>query len=207
MPEHSDDLKLLNDCISAKKEAWDTFVNRFSKLIYYSINKTLRLHNQNLQQEDVEDVYSSVFVSFMDKDCKKLRQFEGRQGCTLSSWVRLITIRHTIDYLRSLKEHISLNDDSGGTQPMIERLPDKNTSFEKELEDHEAARTLKDAIDSLNPQDRLFMELFYEKELPPEEIAEIMNVSVNTVYSKKNRVREKIKKILSDRGIIARNPG
>jgi len=205
MSDSSSDLKLLAECISGRKDSWDTFVLQYSKLIYYSINKTLKLHNQNLEREDIEDIFSSLFVSFMDKDYKKLRQFEGRQGCTLSSWIRLITIRHTIDFLRRQKNLVSLNDDSDNTQPLVERIPSKSKSFEKELEESQTARALKNAIATLPASDRLFMELFYEKELPPEEIASILKVSVNTVYSKKNRVREKIKKILLDRGAIARN--
>ncbi|MCK5506366.1 MAG: RNA polymerase sigma factor, partial [Thermodesulfovibrionia bacterium] len=137
---------------------------------------------------------------------KKLRQFEGKHGCTLSSWVRLISIRQTIDFLRSRKHHVSMNEDRDDSRPLIETLADNSVSFEEQLEQSQTARALKDAIDSLHSSDRLFMKLYYEKELPPEEIAGIMNVSVNTIYSKKNRVQEKIKKILLDRGIIARNP-
>ena len=33
--------------------------------------------------------------------------------------------------------------------------------------------------------DKLFLKLYYEKELPPEEIVEILSITVNTVYSKK----------------------
>jgi RNA polymerase sigma-70 factor (ECF subfamily) len=98
-----------------------------------------------------------------------------------------------------------MNDDSDGTQPLIERLPDNHASVEEQIELSESQRAVKEAVDTLPPSDKLFMELFYEKELPPEEIAGIMNVSVNTIYSKKNRVREKIKKILLDKGVIARN--
>jgi RNA polymerase sigma-70 factor (ECF subfamily) len=205
MADSPDDLKLLSECLSGSKAAWDTFVTRYSKLIYYSINKTLRLHSQTLHQEDIDDIYSSLFVAFMDRDYRKLRQFEGREGCTLSSWIRLIAVRHTIDFLRSQREHLSIDDDSDEAQPLIERLSDRSTSFEDQLEQAQATRALKEAIEELPASDRLFMELFYDKELPPEEIAGIMNVSLNTIYSKKNRVREKIKNILIEKGIIARN--
>jgi RNA polymerase sigma-70 factor (ECF subfamily) len=206
MSESSDDLRLLEECINGGKEAWDTFVKRYSKLIFYSINKTLKLHNCNLPQDDVDDLFNGVFVSLLDKNYKKLRQYEGRQGCTLTSWIRLITVRHTIDFLRSQKQHVSLNDDRDRSQPLIDTVADDSESFGDRLESSQAARALKDAIDELPASDRLFMELFYEKELPPEEIAVIMNVSINTIYSKKNRVRDKLKKILIERGAIARNP-
>lgn len=202
----SKDLRLLSECISGSKDAWDIFVELYSKLIYFAINKTLKLHSHSLHQDDVDDLFNTVFVSLLDNNFKKLRQFEGRDGCTLSSWVRLITINHTIDFLRGQKQHISIDDDSDDRQPLGDRLPDRNISFEEQLDQADTARALKEAIEELPESDRLFMELFYEKELPPEEIAGIMNVSVNTVYSKKNRVREKLQKILIDKGAIARNP-
>jgi RNA polymerase sigma-70 factor (ECF subfamily) len=142
----------------------------------------------------------------MDNDYKKLRQFEGKQGCTLASWVRLLTIRQTIDFLRGSKNHVSMNDDSDGGPPMVETLSDTQVSFQEQIESAESRRALRDAIDSLPSSDALFMKLFYEKGIPSEEIATILNVTVNTVYSKKNRVREKIKNILIDQGAIARNP-
>ena len=37
----SDEEKMLNACIQGSKEAWDTFVEKYTKLIYYVINKTL----------------------------------------------------------------------------------------------------------------------------------------------------------------------
>ncbi len=206
MSDPSKEMRLLSECVSGNKEAWDTFVTNYSKPIYFSINKTLKLHNHSLPQDDVDDLFNSVFVSLLDNNYKKLRQFEGREGCTLSSWVRLITINITIDFLRGQKQHIPIDDDSDDKQPLAERLPDRNTSFEEHLDQAETTRALREAIEELPESDRLFMDLFYEKELPPEEIATIMNVSVNTVYSRKNRVREKLQKILIDKGAIARNP-
>lgn len=207
MSKPSDDIQLLSACIRGEKEGWDAFVKRYSKLIFYSIHKTLTLHNCILPQDDIDDLFSSVFVSLLDNNYRKLRQYEGRHGCTLTSWIRLIAVRHTIDFLRSQRSHVSINDDHDDTQPLIEKISDTGTSFEEHLEEADTARALKEAIEELPSSDRLFMELFYEKELPPEEIADIMNVSVNTVYSKKNRVREKLKKILIEKGAIARNSG
>ena len=51
-------------------------------------------------------------------------------------------------------------------------------------------------IKELSAQDQLFLKLYYEKDLSPEEIAKNMNISVNTVYSKKARIREKFENSL-----------
>jgi RNA polymerase sigma-70 factor (ECF subfamily) len=205
MSDSSNNIKLLSDFISGKKEAWDMFVIQFSKLIYYSVNKTVKLHNCNLSKEDVEDIFNSIFASFMENDYRKLRQFEGKHGCSLSSWIRLISIRQTIDVLRAQKNLVSLDDDSGDHRPLVESIPHRGVSHEKQLELSDTQRALKRAMEFLPSSDRLFITLYYEKELPPEEVAGIMNVSVNTIYSRKSRVQEKLKKILIDEGGIARN--
>ncbi|MFV1951289.1 MAG: RNA polymerase sigma factor [Nitrospinota bacterium] len=205
MSKPSDDFKLLTECTRGKREAWDIFVKRYSKLVYYSITRTLKSYTNYLPQEDVEDIFNSIFLSFIENNYKKLRQFEARHGCTLSSWVRLISIRYTIDFLRSQRKHISMNDDSNKSRPFIDTLPNNQVSFEEQIESKETESAIKEAIDALPSSDKLFVKLHYEKELSPEEIANIMNISINTVYSKKNRIKEKIKKILKKMEFIARN--
>lgn len=195
--EIPNDYKLIIECISGNKEAWDTFVNRFSKLIYYSIRKTVTSYHQNLQQEDIEDIYNDVFASFITNNYKKLRQFEGK--CTLATWIRTITMRRTIDFLRSQRNLISIDDVSDENRLLRDTLKDHKASAEKEMELAEDERLIKEATDSLPPSDKLFMKLYYERGLSPKEIAAMMHVSVSTIYSKKNRIREKIEKILIDR--------
>jgi len=206
MSESYDDFRVLAECIAGKREAWDVFVKRYSRLIYYSITKTLKSQANYLQKEDVEDIFNSIFASLIEDNYKKLRQFEARHGCTLSSWIRLISIRYTLSFLRSQRRHLSIDDNSNSkARPLIETLSDNQVSAEEQMELTETEKIIKRAIEELPSSDRLFVTLHYEKELSSEEIADIMHVSVNTIYSKKNRIREKIKKILIDRGLIARN--
>lgn len=195
MPEAHDDFSLIKECLSGKQAAWDTFVERFSKLIYYAINKTLRSYNASFQEDDIADIYNSTFLQFLENDYKKLRQFKGTHNCSLSSWVRLITIRRTIDYLRSQRTFVSV-EESGESESFLENLEDGQGTALDQIEAEEAKGMLQDAIVGLPSSDRLFMELYYERELSPEEIAVVMNVSVNAIYSKKNRLREKLKRSL-----------
>ena len=109
MPETYDDFTLLKESIAGKQEAWEILVKRSSKLVYYSVNKTLKSYNHDLQEEDVADIHNSIFLSLLENNYKKLRQFKGKHGCSLSSWIRLISNRHTIDFLRSQKPHFLIN--------------------------------------------------------------------------------------------------
>ena len=198
----NDDFSLLTKCIDGEQEAWDIFVKRYSKLVYHSILHTFKFHSFSSGEGEVEDIYNSIFLSLIENDYKKLRQFEGRGGCSLSSWIRLISVRGTIDFLRGRKNHLSLDEENETARPLIETLSDDNDSAEKKIERFETEQALRNAIDELPVSDKFFITLYYEKELSDEETAGIMNVSVNTIYSKKNRIREKIKKILVEKGFI-----
>lgn len=196
MLTHADDFRLLTKCINGDSEAWDIFVKRYAKLVYYAITKTMQSYSARLEQENIEDIFNSLFLSLLENDYKKLRQFEARNDCTLSSWVRLIAIRQTIDFLRKQRNYLSLDDDR---KPMIEEcLPDTQISVERRLEEKEQKRLVEEAVEDLPASDKLFLALYYEKGLPLERIADVMHVAVNTIYSKKKRIQEKIKKIIRD---------
>lgn len=202
MPELYDDFCLLNDCIEGKREAWNLFVKRFSNLVYYSITKTLKNHACNLQQENIEDIYNTIFLSFIEKDYRKLRQFEGKEGCSPQSWIRLISIRQTIDFLRNQNKHSLLDSENDGPNTINDVTPNNDDSIENKLIQSETKGMFKEAVEDLPAADKLFMNLYFTKELELDEIAKIMHISVSAVYSKKNRVREKIKKILIKKNIL-----
>lgn len=203
MSDDWNERKLLSECISGSREAWDIFVRRYSKLVYHAISKTLNLYNAHCPQEDIEDLYNSLFLALIENNNKKLKQFEGKNDCTLSSWIRLITVRRTIDFLRGQKPMASLDEEDEESRSLMGTIPDRSPSADDQLELSESENLIQEAVEELPSSDKLFMELYYRKELSPEEIAGILNVSVSTVYSKKNRVREKLKKILKDKGFIA----
>ncbi len=203
MGTSSDDSRLIKDCINGKEEAWHAFIDRFSKLVYYSINRAVNPYSANLDPEDIEDIYSEVFLSFIENNYRKLRQFEDDKGCTLSSWVRLITARHTIDFLRKKKQHVSIDDESDNGSSIKENLSDNKPTVHDYMELSEREKIIDEAMKDLPSSDMLFIELYYKREFSPEEIADIMNVSVSAVYSKKNRLREKLAKIIKNKGHIA----
>jgi RNA polymerase sigma factor (sigma-70 family) len=194
MSLETDDFRLITDCINGNPESWENFVKRYSRLVYHSILHTFKNYSFRHEIEDIEDIHNSIFLSLIENDFRKLRQFEAREGCSLSSWIRLISVRSTIDFLRNQNRHITFEKDFETIGQGIEMLPDSAMSADKQIELSEKQRIFKGAVNELPASDKLFMKLYYEKELSEEEIAHIMNVSISAIYSKKNRIREKIKK-------------
>ncbi|MFQ5963671.1 MAG: RNA polymerase sigma factor [Candidatus Scalinduaceae bacterium] len=197
--------ELLNACIQANKEAWDAFVERFTNLVYHTINKTLKTYYADHLYQDLGDIHNNVFISLMENDYKKLRQYKGLNGCTVSSWLMVVTTNFTLNFIKKQKQHIPIENNTTDNMDVIERVSNPQQQPDEELSEKEYGEIFKDLINDLNVNDVLFLKLYYEKELPPEEIAEILNLTVSTVYSKKNRIREKLKKIAKKKNILQEN--
>ena len=79
------EIELLKGCIAGDKKRWAAFVERYNKLIYHTIYKTLRVNATPTDPDDINDLFQEIFASFCANDCKKLRMFDPQRGVTLSS--------------------------------------------------------------------------------------------------------------------------
>ena len=187
------EIELLNGCIAGDKKRWSTFVERYNKLIYHTIYKTLRVNATATNPEDINDLFQEIFTSLCDTNCKKLRMFDPHRGVTLASWLRMIAIRATIDHLRKKRPVTALDE-----------LPvePSQTGCQEAIADEESLTMLRGVIEELPPGDKLLVELAFLKELPAEEVAGILHISPTAFYTRKNRVIGKMRKIAEERKIL-----
>jgi len=66
----------------------------------------------------------------------------------------------------------------------------------------EEEKLLSQALQALSPRDRLMIDLAYRKALPPEDVAAILKVSVNAVYTQKGRILDKLRESLEKSGLL-----
>ena len=184
---------LIASCLRSEKPAWDSFVLQYSNLVYHTIKKTLNLHHAEPRADLVEDLYQESFISLLRNDYKKLRQFRGAHGCSLASWLRIVTTRSTIDYVR--KRALPSGEVAGATS---RHSPDPAEPFINKQQE----RLLNEAIQSLSPRDRILLDLCYRQALGSEQIAFLLKTSVNAIYTQKSRVLEKIREVLRRSGAL-----
>lgn len=188
-----EDQRILSRCLSGDRKASELFVQRFSDLVYRSVQHALRTKDVPYSRADVDDLHNAVFLELFDKGCKKLRQYEGRNGCSLASWVRLIAVRTVLNHLRKRgvdtlvwrKHRVDLED--------IPELKSDEMGAWDAVEKAEQNRLLRDGIRRLPPRDRLFMKLHFDRGLPLPEVAAAMQISVRNAYVVKHRAIEKLK--------------
>jgi RNA polymerase sigma-70 factor (ECF subfamily) len=109
--------------------------------------------------------------------------------------VGLIATNTAHDALRRREPiHARLDDHEQG-EARVEIVDGEPTPGER-MERREEWAALLRAIQDLPDSDRQFLELYYDHEFEPEEIARRLGISVNTVYSRKNKVREKLRRLI-----------
>lgn len=189
-----DEKLLLEKCLARDKRAWDTFVEEYSRFISQAIIRTLNRYSSTPDDQTVDDLFQTLFLSLIANNFKKLRQF--RHKCRLSTWLHTMAVRITIDHLRKQSEHLSLDGLADGEKPLKDSLRNGNPLPSEILELNEEKRIFEQIKETLTARERLFVELFYQRELPPEKIARIMNTSTNNVYQMKSLVRRKMKKVV-----------
>ena len=150
-------------------------------------------------EEDLEDMASTVCLNLVKDDYHKLRMFDPTRGYKLSSWVGLIATNTAHDALRRREPiHASLDASRPGDEDEAPRYQatDDGPRPGDSLEEQEQWKQICAAMRELSASDQQFLSLYYEQELEPEDIAKTMGISVNTVYSRKNKVRENLRKLL-----------
>lgn len=195
-----EDRQLLSKCFSGDGKASETLVRKFSDLVYRSVQYTLMARHVPFNKQDLEDLHNTVFLRLFEQECKKLKQYQGKNGCSLASWIRMIAVRTVLDHLR--KKGVDAMVWQKKCLP-LEDLPElKADEVEPgvEVENAEKERLLREGMRSLPPRYRLFMKLHLEQGLPVAEVAEAMRLSVGNAYTLKHRAIEKLKSYVASVG-------
>ncbi len=192
------DRRWLKKCIAGDEKACIRFVREFSDLVYWSVRHTLLAKNVYFTQDDLEDLHNTVFLQLFENQGQKLRQFKGKNGCRLGTWIRVITVRIVLNYIRKKGWDSITGKQKGVPLEEIPELSQADLGPLAEIEKAEKRQSIKDGIRRLSPRDRLFFLLHYENGCSLKEVAETMKVSLNNAYIIKHRAIQKLKSTLEN---------
>jgi RNA polymerase sigma-70 factor (ECF subfamily) len=150
----------------------------------------------------MDDLYQEVFLALFKNKYKKLKQFKGKNNCSLASWLRLIASRTVIDFLRKQKNPVYLDDAVDDKKKVMETLADESDLPDKSLEKEEWYQIFKKIVQELPPRDRYLFELSYSQELPDREVAQVMTLSISAVYMRKSRIKKKLQDVIEKKKIL-----
>lgn len=187
------DLQFVQRCTRGSKEAWGEFVEKYSRLIYNYIHSVLKASTVSVGQENIDDLLHEVFLSLIKDNFKKLKSFKAKNKCSLASWLRQVTINHTIDYVRTVRKTISLDEEDDRGLSIKEILSDGSTSIAEALMDREKLAELKECIGRLDKDEKYFLELHINRDIALDELKGHFRISRAAVDMRKFRIVRKLR--------------
>jgi RNA polymerase sigma-70 factor, ECF subfamily len=142
--------------------------------------------------DDVDEIYANLCVQLVANDKKKLRSYEPARGSKLGTWLGLLATHAAWDFLRVRRRSPDVDT---GAQVDWQHSSDPDP-FEA-CAARERALLVRRVLAGFPAKDREFVELYYGSGHTPEEVAELMGISVKTVYSKKHKIRARLVGLLS----------
>jgi len=197
------DKVMLIACCRGDRASQEALVRLYSNLVYSTVLHTYRAKGCHCPDQDLEDLHNTVFLRLLERRCRRLRQFKGKNGCSLASWIRVITVRTVIDHLRQTRDVLSQHSRLASDELLNLMKADTPEPWQL-LDQHERGRLLRKGMEALQPRDRLFLKLHCIKELPIREVAQIMKLTENNAYSLKHRAIKRLKAVVQA-GPMAKN--
>lgn len=191
---------MVQRCIKADKSAWDEFVDKYSRLIYRYVLAVLKVYA--LDVGNAEDIFQEIFVLLRYENFKKLSSYKGRNKCSFASWLRQVTINHTIDFCRKQRPVVYLDDSNGQGFDLQDILVDAADPSDKELEKKENYSLLVDCISQLSADDKLFVEMHFSQGLTIEELGNLLRISRSAADMRKSRVIDRLKECFKLKGFL-----
>jgi len=170
------DAQLVSRCRAGDAEAWNEFVERFSRYVYAICSRGFRL-----AQPDAEDVFQEVFARAFE------RLSELRSDDAVRPWLAQLTRRLCIDRLR-------LNARDTPT----EAEPDER-EFDDVLASLDEAMTVRAALDKVGDPCREILDRFFCRDESYHTIGDMLAIPAGTIASRISRCLEKVRTELDGR--------
>jgi RNA polymerase sigma-70 factor, ECF subfamily len=183
--QHIDDASLVDLCISTAddRRVLNELVRRYGRLLLQTISWTFQRYSR-ADKEDKEDIFQEVFASLFENDSDKLKRFDSSRA-GLGTYLATIARNATLNALKRRKKvEVELSENI---------VDDYIVDFSL-VENAEVIEKINGLLEGFTANERLFYHLYFEECMPPEEVSKVMGVSLETVYSKKAKMVEKIKK-------------
>ncbi len=142
--------------------------------------------------EDSQDLTTKTFL----KINKNIDKYDSNKGA-VTTWITTIANNIFIDFLRANnKRHNDISIDENLERKLISNKDSIN------IVQYRNQRILNEAIKELNTEDQTIILLRYTQEYSYEEIANELNITINNVGIRLNRLHKKIKEILEKKDLI-----
>ena len=189
---------LIEACLKKDLVAWSILVNKYSGLVYVSIENRLKKYGLNASSHDIEDIRQNIFSDIWKNG--KLSHITNRDN--ISYWIAILSGNAAVEHFRSREMRERKN-----TVPLYHEIDENelNEIFPSdipgpndELARAETKERIDLAIESLPAREKIMIKLHLIHDKKYHEIAEFLGVPKGTVSSYIKRAKEKLREALKD---------
>jgi len=161
---------------------WKNFVRQVAPLVFSVIKKTITPAGRDAVE--AQDILQDMFAKLCKNDFQLLKKYNPKKA-KLTTWLAVIARNMAIDYLRTCRPQVSMEEISGNdTQEEGRKL--------------DADKILL-SFDLLPPRQMMVMKLLYEKDMDVKEAARFMGIAEQSVRSMRHKAVTKLKAIFDKR--------
>jgi len=196
VPDQSEP-ELLHRCLDGDSSAWEEFLERYRSLLERTVRYTFLRCVYRIPHADVENVVQDLLARLYEKDCRRLRTYQGR--CPFAAWLKSLAVRITLNSIRDEK----LRGRFGGGELEdlgLQAAPD--AAEQSAPEEREEIRRLDAVLDSLGPLQKTVLKMFYYDGLSYRQISASLKIPVQTLGSMITRARARLKELMGPRGSL-----
>jgi len=175
------DAQLVSRCREGDVDAWNEFVERFSRYVYAICGRGFRL-----AQQDSEDVFQEVFARAYE------RLSDLRSDDAVRPWLAQLTRRLCIDKLRLLSR-----DTPSEAEPDDREVDDLLGRLNE-------AMAVRAALDSVGDPCREILDRFFCRDESYRTIGDSLDIPAGTIASRISRCLEKVRAELDGRSRASR---
>lgn len=202
---HADDLCLIVACEKGEEKAWEDLVANFDSVVKSAARKI------SSNNEDAEDLASSIWAELyglrQDADGNKkskLAYYSGRGS--LAGWLRAVVSQLAVDQFRKVSKYVQIEEtrefenlaeessNHAGNNLVVHHDQNPEELFSEKQSTADVSAALRTAIDSLEPEDRLILKLYYFDDLKLKDIAATFGYHEATASRKLVRIQTEVRK-------------
>ncbi len=195
---HQRGLAFIERCHAGAPGIREEFVDGYGALVRFAMSSVLRQRGVQMQPEETEDLFQSLLVSFLDRDCRRLKLYDGRGGASFATFVRVCATRQTLDHLRHLRRQPNFvrEDAPGEGRSLFEEMADPQPGPEAAAATEETLRHLRDVVAALPAREQLLVRLHFVEGRSIPEVARALGITDNATHVMKSRLRAKLRQRL-----------
>ena len=167
---------------NSKLQFFESMYNKTYKLVYYIINRIV--FDKQVSEDLVQDTYVSAY--------KNMDSLDPLNEETFKSWVGVIASNKAKDYLKKKRPNLfaDMTTDDIEFEPEDTRI---SVRPDQEYHANDLKKIVREIMEELPEDQRLMIMMFYFQELSIKEIAATTQLNENTIKSKLNYAKAKIK--------------